>query len=556
MFFICFSPCYSDPGAPLRITIKQEKEDVGNRIISPTLSTSTPPTPSTPSPQAAPTPSPPPYVYDSEASDSDNDDDYEPYASDQSFNSRNKKATRRKSSLRTTKKNSDHNLLYLSSSEEGAVDDSPDFNYSPQSYSESEEDSDNDPSWKKTSISSGNTKKRASRKRGPLSDDDSDVDPDWNWVQSSSRSSRKRGRHRKGPLSDDESDNDAEWMQSQNVSVSPKKRVSQKRNPLSDDDSDNDPDWRHAKNSSGVVKKKSTGRRGRQKRIAYAYIIPGFVEAKAKRPRARGCGGQKAQDAAAALAEAVEGMESTVPELKVLIRPLRRGYGGSITKASVKRYNEVVDSEYDYLPDVKSEPKEGHEEQQHQTSSEIVVVEDPIANVGNVPQTGSQASLNDIHDESGIAISGVPHSRSNLEVDGNTWDGQGEQIVIKAEPYDFQEDDHELSQGSDLLSGRKFSDIVSKNENSLSPHHGELDEDPDLKRDIQYICKICGRELQYRSHLLRHLRRVHGGEGVDEVMRRLMKCRYCSKQYTNELSLVHHEKLHDGTNKIKCNKCK
>ena len=76
---------FSDPTAPLRITIKQEKEDVHNRSISPNFTSSTPPTPSTPSPQAPPTPSPPPFMYESELSDSNNDDEYEPNASEKSF---------------------------------------------------------------------------------------------------------------------------------------------------------------------------------------------------------------------------------------------------------------------------------------------------------------------------------------------------------------------------------------------------------------------------------------------------------------------------------------
>ncbi|XP_034247976.1 uncharacterized protein LOC117649389 [Thrips palmi] len=536
-----------DPGAPLRITIKQEKEETYVAPVSPSYSAPTPPTPSTPSPQGAPTPSPPAYVYESEPSDdADNDQEYEPYASDHSVEIQSKKHLRRKTALRSSKKSGVH---FLSSSEESDHDESADFNYSPQTNSESEENSDEDPEWDQTENSFGNSKKRT-RRKNPLSDDDSDVDPDWG-QQTSSAGSKKRARRKKGPLSDD-SDNDFDWSIPQTSFATSKKRSARKKSSLSDDDSDYDPDWKQDDNSSGSTKKKVPSRKSRKKTIQVAFFVPAIPVPKVKRPRARGLGGQKAQDAAAALAQAVEDMETIVPELKTVIKPVRR----SVTKASLKTYSEMYDDEYDYdLVNVKPEPDvPGDSETLMQNE------QDP-----NVPAAQTYSDSNnpyEFNDELDVSNSDISDKQNRSNIDSLNSDQQEEQIVVKAEPYDFHDDDEDNedddpSYGTDLYFSKKFCEPNLKYGNIKCPTTIKTDPDADEKpkKELRYVCKICGRALQYRSHLVRHLRRVHDGEGVEEVMRRLMKCRFCEKPYSNELSLINHEKLHDGTSKMKCNKC-
>lgn len=545
--FFCFI-CCRDSGAPLRITIKQEKEEIFSESVSPSYSAPTPPTPATPSPQGAPTPSPPAFVYESEPSeDAENDQEYEPYASDHSVEIQSKKVSRRRTALRTSRKRVSGSH-FLSSSEESDHDESADFNYSPQTNSESEENSEEDPEWDQTENSFTSPKKRT-RRKNPLSDDDSDVDPDWG-QPSASAGTKKRGRRKKGPLSDD-SDNGYNWGIPQSSFVTAKKRSARKKSSLSDDDSDYDPDWKQDDNSSGSLKKKVLGRRGRKKTIQVAFFVPAIPVPKVKRPRARGLGGQKAQDAAAALAQAVEDMETTVPELKTVIKPVRR----SVTKASLKTYNEMYDDDSDYLLDVKSEPKEGPED------SENVVQNDQDMNASASQSYLDNHNPYEFHDEIPVSSSDVPEKQSISNMDSRKSDQQGEQIVVKAEPYDFQDDedddDNDPSYGTDLYFSKKFCEPNLKY--NLNKSSTSIKTDPDAdekpKKEMRYVCKICGRALQYRSHLVRHLRRVHDGEGVEEVMRRLMKCKFCEKPYSNELSLINHEKLHDGTSKMKCNKC-
>lgn len=511
----------SDPGAPLRITIKQEKGEVPELPASPTFSASTPPTPPTPSNQGPPTPSPPMFVFESEHSDAEDEDEFEPYASDQSSGFQSGRSTRRKSSLRASKKSS-VNPIFLSSSEESDHDESGDFNFEPQSYSESEEDSEDDSKWTKAEDSIGNTKRRT-RKSNPISDD-SDDDPDWRRAKNTSTISKRRGRRRKGPLSDD-SENDQDWGPNKKSTRVTRNRTLQKRSAHSD--SDNDPEWQQFETVPEEPKKKPVRKRGRKRKLQVAFFLPAISVPKVKRPRARGLGGQKAQDAATALAQAIEDMENSVPELKTVIKPVRR----SVTKASLKRFNEIEDDEYNYLLDVKSEPKADCEEPKESE------------------QDGSEA-------DSRLETSSEHNGNSQFSSDVPNTDQQGEQIVIKAEPYDFQDD--EASQSTDLYFSRKFCETNNTYENSRSPLDKldlDADQNSDVKKELRYPCKFCGRAMQYRSHLVRHLRRVHGGEGVEEVMRRLMKCRFCDKPYSNELSLINHEKLHDGTSKMKCNKC-
>lgn len=534
----------------MRITIKQEKEEIFSDPASPSYSAATPPTPATPSPRGAPTPSPPAYVYESEPSEgADDDQEYAPYASDQSVEVQSKNLSRRKTALRTPRK-STSGARFLSSSEESDHDESADFNYSPQTNSESEENSDEDPEWETEKTFS--IPKKRSRRSNPLSDDDSDVDPDWG-RQSSSAGSKKRGRRKKGPLSDD-SENDLDWGVPQRSFVTAKKRSSRKKSSLSDDDSDFDPDWKQDDNSSGSIKKKVSGKRARKKTIQVAFFVPAIPVPKVKRPNARGLGGQKAQDAAAALAQAVEDMEASVPELKTVIKPVRR----SVTKASLKKYNEneMYEDDYDYNLDVKPEPKEGPGD------SETLVQNNQDQ---SAPASVTYSDSNDPYNfnnelDVSNSFSSDKHGISN--VDNKISDQQEEQIVVKAEPYDFQDDDEDEeeddpSYGTDLYFSKKFCEPNSQFGNIKGPMTIKADPDADdkPKKELRYVCKICGRALQYRSHLVRHLRRVHDGEGVEEVMRRLMKCRFCEKPYSNELSLINHEKLHDGTSKMKCNKC-
>ncbi|KAK3912097.1 Zinc finger protein 582 [Frankliniella fusca] len=523
----------SDPVAPLRITIKQEKDEGFERLASPTYSDSNPPTPPTPSFQGPPTPSPPAFVFEPQQSEEDEDereeedDEYEPYASDESVGIRKGKKLKRKS-LRSTRRSSANSTQYSLSSEESDNDESGDFNYSPQSVSESDEGSD-DAVWERPENLLGSSN-RKTRKRNQISDDDSDVDPDWGKAKSSSSSAKKRGRRRKGALSDD-SDYGGSWEVAQKSSRNIKKKPSKRKGQSSDDDSDFDPYRNSDESAPKVLKKKKGGRRGRKKKLTVQFFLPAIPVPKVNRPRAKGLCGQKAQDAAAALAQAVEDMETIVPELKTVIKPVRR----SVTKASLKRFNETLDDEYDYLLDVKPEPKED--------------VEDSIQNVQNHEEDNSRTQSNEFL-----------NGDSNEDLDGSktvtkSWeDEKEEQVVIKAEPYDFQDDD----QSTDLYFSRKFCENNTPFENSNSPSEKadcEAGDVSDTKKELRYVCKICGRALQYRSHLIRHLRKVHDGEGVEEVMRRMMKCRFCDKPYTNELSLINHEKLHDGTSKMKCNKC-
>lgn len=533
-----YSVSVSDPVAPLRITIKQEKEDVYERLASPSYSDSNPPTPPTPSFQVPPTPSPP-AVYESEHSDEDGgeeegeeeEDEYEPYASDESVGARKGKKSKRKS-LRSTRRSSANSTRYSLSSEESDHDESGDFNYSPQSLSESDEGS-GDAEWERPENLSG-TYKRKTRKKNQISDDDSDVDPDWRKTKGSSSNNKKRGKRKRGPLSDD-SENDVSWGVAQNSSRSVKKKSLKRKDISSDDDSDYDPDWNRDESAPKVIKKKPSGRRGRKKKLQVQFFLPAIPVPKVNRPRAKGIIGQKAQDAAAALAQAVEDMETTVPELKTVIKPVRR----SITKASLKRYNETLDDEDDeYVLDVKPEPKD---------------VEDSPQSVQNQVQINSQAEIQRTGNNE--FPNGNSQPQSDTSQTAKSWeDEKEEQVVIKAEPYDFQDDD----QSTDLYFSRKFCENNTIYENSNSPTEkpdSEAGDISDSKKELRYVCKMCGRALQYRSHLIRHLRRVHDGEGVEEVMRRMMKCRFCDKPYTNELSLINHEKLHDGTSKMKCNKC-
>lgn len=518
-----------DSGAPLRITIKQEKEEIFS--------------------DSASTPSPPAYVYESEPSeDADDDQEYDPYASDHSveIQSNSKKLSRRKTTLRTSRK-SMSGMHFLSSSEESDQDESADFNYSPQTNSESEENSDEDLDWGQTDNPLISPKKRT-RRKNPLSDDDSDVDPDWG-RQSSSAGIKKRGKRKKGPLSDD-SDNDFDWVVPKTSFVTTKKRSARKKSSLSDDDSDFDPDWKQDDNSSESIKKKSSGRKARKKTYQVAFFVPAIPVP--KRPRARGLGGQKAQDAAAALAQAVEDMETTVPELKTVIKPVRR----SVTKASLSTYNEMYDDDYDYLLDVKPEPKEGPGD------SETLVQSEQDSMTPATQTYPDNYNPYEFNDEIPDSNSGASEKQSVSNVERKKSDEQEEQIVVKAEPYDFQDDDDEdeeedPSYGTDLYFSKKFCEPNLKLGNNENSAKIKIDPDADEKpkKEMRYVCKICGRALQYRSHLVRHLRRVHDGEGVEEVMRRLMKCRFCDKPYSNELSLINHEKLHDGTSKMKCNKC-
>lgn len=491
---------------------------------SPSFSASTPPTPPTPSNLGPPTPSPPQFIFESDHSDPEDDDEVEPYASDQSTGFQDKRK-KRKSSKRATRK-SMKSLQFLSSSDESDHDESGDFNYNPQSYSESEDNSEEDTKWTKAESPLGNSK-RKTRRSNPISDDSED-DPDWRRVASSTSAPKKRGRRRKGPLSDD-SENDLDWGPTKSsVRVTRKKAVHRKG---ARSDSDDDPEWRQDDSPVEEIKKKPSGKRGRKKKLQVAFFLPAISVPKTTRPRARGLGGQKAQDAAAALAQAIADMETSVPELKTVIKPVRR----SVTKASLKRYTEIEDDEDEYLFDVKSEPKDL----------------DQNISMSETPQIQSC-----LKDESFAESSGIHNDSSHLSSDTGNADQQEEQIVIKAEPYDFQDDDDDDASHTDLYFSRKFCENNIAYRNNTSPSSkSDLNSEVEVKKELRYPCKFCGRAMQYRSHLVRHLRRVHGGDGVEEVMRRLMKCRFCEKPYSNELSLINHEKLHDGTSKMKCNKC-